>query len=180
MDDCTMSVSYDEIVSRAEWGFKGLANLFILSMMLMVALNALSRYLLNSAFTGVIEVIEQFLLPGIVFFSFGFLHRQKENIKLGLTKYIPTSVGMFVNVGSLVCMFLILLGVTRGSLTHAVEDTLELSTTMTGIPIYLSWWIVTIGLVYFLIVVVADLYELGVGLLRRLGLLATPSEGTEE
>jgi TRAP-type C4-dicarboxylate transport system permease small subunit len=124
-----------------------IANIAIFFMMIIVTVNALSRYLLNSSLNFVVGTTELYLLPAIIYFSFGNIEREDRHIKLGI---VPDSISNRVYRALKYCLQLVLLGLfvllTWNVATEALELTRIDATIAIGLPIYLSWWIIVVGL----------------------------------
>lgn len=143
-------------IGLSDWAAYSIANIAIFVMMVIVTINALSRYLLNISLNYIVGTNEMYLLPAIIYFSFGYIERNDRHIKLGI---VPSTITNQIYRGLQHVFQLVLFGIflllTWNVAIQALELTRINATTATGLPIYLSWWIVMTGLlvlVYRLVV----------------------------
>jgi TRAP-type C4-dicarboxylate transport system permease small subunit len=136
-----------ERVKHVEKSLVVLGSLLAFIMMVLVTLNALLRYLFNSPITGTVGVVEHFLFVGMVLLTIPFVLKEDEDIRIDLLSNrfsSATRTGIdFVSRLALLVVFVLAL---YAAYDEAVEQTVTQATTSLGIPIYLSWWIVVVGI----------------------------------
>lgn len=123
-----------------------LAGVILFAMMLLISLNSIFRYVFNDALVGLIEVIRLYILVSLIFLPLGYIHKKDKNIRLDLLfdNFSETKRQAVLLISSGLS-FLVFLGMLYTTVLTTIEHTTEQSTTVLGFPVYVSWWIMTIG-----------------------------------
>jgi TRAP-type transport system small permease protein len=75
------------------------ASFALFSMMILIFINAFSRFLLNKPVTGVIEFTGEYLMVIIVFLTLSFTHKNDGHVKVDiLQKFLPEKVKPLLSV----------------------------------------------------------------------------------
>lgn len=138
----------DHLATVENWA-NGLAMIVLFVLMVLVSLSAMGRYLFNNPIYGVLEVTRLYILPLMVYFSFAMLEREDGNISVELvSSRLPTIVNRVVTiaylVGALLSFALILYLTFENSLVL-----LDRNAKIPGpisFPVYVSWFIIPVGL----------------------------------
>lgn len=148
------------VLGKIEDGFVlvGLIGLFV--MMILVAMNAVMRYLFSSPVPGTVEITELYLMPMAIVFVAASLQRREGNVNVDLLKRkFPDRAQTLVDILARSVTLLIFLQITISAGGRAWEA-YERGFRTIGViefPVYFSWLIVTIGFFTFCIRLVLQL-----------------------
>lgn len=142
------------LVDSIEHAFLLLAMVSLFSMMVLITVNSVLRYLLQSPITGMYESVELYFMMAVFYFSIPYVESQGANVSADIiSRRFSPETKRRIELFYLPVTFLVLSWVTF----LVYERTLSFwqrRTTTTGVvefPIYLSWAIVLIGLILLLI-----------------------------
>lgn len=151
------------------WAHKSFTNLAIalslVAMLLMqslVTLNAVFRYQFNNPIDQSVRITTLYLMVGAIFLAMADLEKDDGNVRVTILygdfdEMAKTAVDLFYKLLALAVFVVVL----RESILTAIELTERNATTSSGLPTFVSWWIVSLGLtglcVQFLAGIVSDL-----------------------
>ena len=130
----------------------GIGALALFVMMVLITINAISRYFFNSPQAGVYTGTERYLMVALVFLVMPALQRREGNIKVDiLSRNFSRRRLRWVRIVSRFPTLLIFAVVTYAAAQNAIEaySRAWVSTGVVQFPQYLSWVIVTIGIGLF-------------------------------
>lgn len=144
-----LTEAIDEIDQLPISVLNGVAEMLVFTMALLITANVVGRYVLQNPIPNVIAMVEMYFMVGIVFLSLASLEKHDENIEVNIvSKRLPPEVQ---TAASVVAKILVL-GIFAYIFYQAVGRTWELwelNATTHGtfqLPIYLSWGILSVGL----------------------------------
>lgn len=138
----------DRLATVEDWA-NGVAMIVLFALMVMVSASAMGRYLFNNPIYGVFEVTRLYVLPLMVYFSFSMLEREDGNIAVELlSSRLPSVVNRLVTIlyllGALLSFALILYLTFRNALVLLERN--EIIPGPINFPVYVSWFLIPIGL----------------------------------
>jgi TRAP-type C4-dicarboxylate transport system permease small subunit len=144
--------------------FLAMASAFI--MVCLTAVDALGRYFFNQPLSGAYEITEKYLMIFSVYFALAYAYRQGANIRITfLFSRLPSQakrvINYFVQIFSILFIVFLFASATRmnlGRLNDVVDLTKKLS-----LPIWPSYLIISIGLLFMGLLVFLDLRQVKKG-----------------
>lgn len=130
----------------------GLVGLFV--MMVLVSMNAVMRYLFASPVPGAIEITELYLMPMVIFLVAASLQRREGNVNVNLLKKrfrdeFKTLIDLFAR-GITLIIFFVIANSAGGRMWEAFNRGWK-TIGVIEFPVYISWLIMTVGLLTFCI-----------------------------
>lgn len=145
---------FEQVLEWIEDGFVlvGLVGLFV--MMVLVAMNAVLRYLFASPLPGAVEITELYLMPLSIFLVAASLQRRGGNVNVDLLKRrFSDRSQTLIDVFARLVTFVIFIQITYSAGGRAWEAYVRGFKTIgvVELPVYLSWLVMTAGLLTFCI-----------------------------
>jgi TRAP-type mannitol/chloroaromatic compound transport system permease small subunit len=142
------------LVDRIEYAFLLLGVVSLFLMMVLITVNSLLRYLLQSPITGMYQSVELYFMMAVFYFAIPYVESQGANISADIiSRRFSSGTKRRIELFYLPVTFLVLSWVTF-LVYERTLDFWQRRTTTTGVvefPIYISWTIVLIGLILLLI-----------------------------
>lgn len=138
----------NKVVDGVDKLFIGLSSLFLFVMTLLIACDALGRYLLHRPIIGVLEVTESFLMVGIVFLVMGHVYKIGKHVRVEfLSKYLPPSIIRFLWTGFDLLTFVLyfLIAVRAWEQAHNAWRLNQYTAGAVALPLFPAYLIVVAG-----------------------------------
>lgn len=148
----------------------GLVGLAI--MMVVITANAVSRYLFDNPITGTYELTELYLMPMAIFLTAAYLQRNGGNINVDiLYDRLPDDAQLFVDLIGRVSALVIFSAIAYSAGTEFWSGYVQglRSVGVISFPIYLSWFVMAVGLFALAVRLV---FQIGSNLLGAYAIIA--------
>lgn len=143
-----MKLVINKVIEGVDRLFLSLSSLFLLIMTLLIAFDALGRYLFHQPILGVLEVTEHFLMVGIVFFAMSHVYKEGKHIRVEfLSKFFSQSLRKPLWIGFDIIAFFLFLLITLQAwdLTYTAFRLKQLSSGAVALPLFPAYFIVVLG-----------------------------------
>ena len=144
----------DDRLETVENVANGLAMIVLFVLMIMVSVSAMGRYQFSNPIYGVLEVTRLYVLPLMIYFSFSMLEREDGNIAVELvSSRLPSVVNHVVTIGYLLGAFLsfaLILYLTFENGLALLDRNAEIPGPI-SFPVYVSWFLIPIGILPLLL-----------------------------
>lgn len=129
----------DRILSRIEAAGLFIACLMILAMMVLIAADAISRYLFTVPLTFTMDLVTMYMLPGAIFLAMSFAMRvgAHVNVDLVLHQMWPRLLRMVTGLTLMVAIVVIAL--TVWATGHKAFDAWDRASVVTGLHSWIIW-----------------------------------------
>jgi TRAP-type C4-dicarboxylate transport system permease small subunit len=150
----TVSETLGSMYDLAESVMTNMGQFGLFLMMVLITMNSFSRYILNNPFPGVVQTVELYLMPITVFFTAASLQKQNGNIRVTFIRsrvsdLTDAILRLLYRIPTLIVFGILTLLAFDESASRIVAR--SRTTGVVEFPIYISWSIVLIGLVFLCI-----------------------------
>jgi len=135
------------------------ATALLAPMMFLVTVDVICRYVLNSPIPAVLEINSNFLMVLVVFFPLAYVHRRKEHVFVVLfTEGFPVKVRLVLEILSILLGFCAfgLIGWYGLEAAVAATKVKEYIPGVINVPVWLSQWIIPVGVFAFCVELLLD------------------------
>jgi TRAP-type C4-dicarboxylate transport system permease small subunit len=142
-----------KVVDRVEFAFLLVGIVSLFAMMLLIAVNTMMRYLFSDPITGMYEVVELYLMMAVFYFALPYVEAREANVRADIiSRRFSSTVSRRIEIVSLAVTLVVAGWITILVYQRAMSFVDRLITTSGVIefPVYVSWFIVVVGLAMLL------------------------------
>lgn len=131
-------------------------------MMLLIAFNTVMRYLFSDPITGMYEMVELYLMMAVFYFALPHVETRDANVKADIvSRRFSDALQRRIELAYLGVTFVFVYWITSLVYRRAMSfwDRMVTTSGVIEFPIYVSWFIVVVGLILLLLRILVKLGE---------------------
>lgn len=164
-----LSRSFEKAITTLESALTAVVNISIFLMMVIIATNAIGRYVFNTPLTGSHTIVTLLLMPALVFFSLSRIQHEEANIDVNiLSQNFSEQQEMLVNLAQrtiILGIFVYLTVLTGEAFWNSFRNPTSAVGTV-SFPTYLTNGIVPFGFGLLCVRLLSQIVSDAVGLVR--------------